>query len=66
MKHTKLKSLIIEMYGSQRNFAIENNMFPSAVSGKVRGSLNFTYQDVITWSRILGIAVEDIGAYFFA
>lgn len=65
MDYSKLRSKIIEKYGSQRRFAKDINKSVQTVSRKMTGEVDFSKSDIIEWSSKLDIDTPEIGIYFF-
>lgn len=64
--YNKLRGRIIEKFGTQENFAKKIGISSNSLSLKMNGKTSFSQADVIQWSELLEIAVDEIGAYFFA
>lgn len=63
--YSKLKGRIIEKFGSQNGFADALGVAFTVVSAKLTGLRAITKNDIIGWSNLLEIPVEEIGVYFF-
>lgn len=63
--YNKLRGKIIEVFGSQREFAKELGMTEQSVTAKLNMRTDFSQGDIIKWCELLGIAHEDINEYFF-
>ena len=61
----KLRGRIVEMYGSQQNFAKEFGVSENTLSLKLNNKVRFTRDDVIKITEMLGIPQDLIGSYFF-
>lgn len=62
---SKLRGRIIEKYGSDANFAEALGILPQQLSPKLTGKTGITKAEIVEWCRLLDIAVEEIGVYFF-
>lgn len=62
----KLRGRIIEKFDTLGSFAKAWGKSASYVSGKLNGSIGFTFSDVAEWQELLDIACEEVGSYFFA
>ena len=63
--YSKLKGLIVEKYGTQSKFAEALGVAPLTVSRKLNGETGFDRDDILIWSKLLDIKIEDISDYFF-
>lgn len=63
--YSKLKGLITEKYGSQRDFAKALKRDDTYVSRYLTGNARFTQAIIALWVEALDIAIADIGLYFF-
>lgn len=63
--YPRIRGRIIELYGSQENFANVIGKSKTSVSQKLNGSSGFSYNDIVLWAKVLKISVDDIGIYFF-
>ena len=63
--YSKLKGRMIEMYGSQRDFAKAIKRNDAYVSRYLNGNGKFTQSVMALWIEALDIALTDIGVYFF-
>ena len=61
----KLKARIFEKFGSQAAFAEALGTSEVLLSRKLVGKTAFTCKDIEKWIKLLDIAREEIGAYFF-
>lgn len=64
--YNKLRGRIVEICGSQAEFAKKIGLSEQMISAKLTGSSKFTQDNIITWSQALDIDQNDIGRYFFA
>lgn len=65
-KYNKLRGRIVEIYGSQVEFAKKIGQSEQIITAKLAGRSSFTQDNIITWSEALDIDQNDIGNYFFA
>lgn len=65
-KYNKLKGRIVEIFGSQREFAKKLSTSEQSVTAKLNEHTQFTQKDIILWSEKLGISENQVGTYFFA
>ena len=71
LKYNRLKGRIVENYDTLTAFAAKiserkgHKIVIQVVSGKLCGSVKFTFEDVLLWSELLDIPLEEIGYYFF-
>ncbi len=63
--YSKLKGRIIELYGTQRNFAKKLGISQNSLSKKLTCKMEFSQKDIIKWSNLLGINKDEYGEYFF-
>lgn len=63
--YLKLKTLIKERYGTQRDFAEAIGASPETVSMKLSGKRWFSQADVERWAGVLGIGKGEYGEYFY-
>ena len=63
--YSKLKGLITEKYGSQRDFAKALKRDDTYVSRYLTGNARFTQAIIALWVEALDIAIADIWLYFF-
>lgn len=63
--YSKLKGRIIELYGTQRNFAKKLGISQNSLSKKLTCKTEFSQKDIIKWSNLLGINKDEYGEYFF-
>lgn len=61
----KLRGKIIEVYGSQKDFAKALGISEQSVTAKLNKRTDFSQGDIIKWCSLLGIAKEEINHYFF-
>ena len=63
--YNKLRGRIIEMYGSQDKFADKLGQSRNSVSKKMNCKTGFSQPDIVKWSLLLNIKVDEYGEYFF-
>ena len=63
--YSKLKGRIVEVYGSQAEFAKAYGISENVLSRKMRNKTRFTSDDIIRMTEMLDIDIADVGAYFF-
>lgn len=63
--YNKLRGRIIEMYGSQDKFADQLNLSKNSMSKKMNCKVGFSQSDIVKWSTLLNISVDEYGEYFF-
>lgn len=61
----KLRGRIIEVFGSQSNFAKAVNRPISFVSMYLNGHKNLDQQSIFKWAKALSIPAGEIDDYFF-
>ena len=66
MGFRKLRGAIREKYGTQELFAAAVCMHPSTLSSKLSGRTEWTRQEIVEVSALLGIPDNQIHEYFFA
>lgn len=64
--YSKLLGKIIELYGSQANFAREMGLSSRSLSLKLNGKIGFKQVEIERACRLLKIKRTDIDKYFFA
>ena len=62
---SKLKGKIVEVFGSQRDFAKAVNKSQAFVSGVLNGKAYLEQRDIVLWASVLGISESEFGPYFF-
>lgn len=65
-KYNKLRGRIVEIYGSQAEFARAIQQSEQIITAKLAGRSSFTQDNIIKWSDALDIDQNEIGSYFFA
>lgn len=63
-RYGRLRSLVLQKYGSFSIFADRLDLSKQTVSNKLCGKIEFTKTDILAWSRLLNIRDEDIPVYF--
>jgi len=64
--YNKLRGRIVEICGTQSEFAKRVGQSEQIITAKLAGRSSFTQENILAWSKILNIDQEDIGVYFFA
>lgn len=64
-KYPRLRGRIVEKYGSYRNFAETWGKSLVTVSKKLNQKTGFSQSDIIEWSSLLDIDLDDIGSFFY-
>ena len=64
-KYSKLKGRIIERYGTQKAFAEAVGVAENTLSLKLNDKVGITREDILTWSDLLGISIDDYGSFYF-
>ena len=64
--YNKLRGRIVEICGTQSEFAKQVGQSEQIITAKLAGRSSFTQENILAWSKILNIDQEDIGVYFFA
>lgn len=65
-EYSKLRGRIVEMFGTQSEFAGKIGASEQTITNKLAGKSQFSQDDIILWCNVLGIAAGDVGDYFFA
>lgn len=63
--YNKLRGRIVEMYGSQRKFAEKLGQSNNSVSKKMNCKTEFSQEDIVQWSELLGVNKDEYAEYFF-
>ena len=63
--YSKLKGLITEKFGSQRNFAKAIGFKETTLSMKLQGKSHFSQSDITRICKCCDISLQDVGDYFF-
>ena len=64
--YNKLRGKIVEIYGSQSEFAKAMKWSEKTLSLKLNGKVPWKQTDIMTAVQILGLSESDIQDYFFA
>ena len=64
--YNKLRGKIVEIYGSQIEFAKAMKWSEKTLSLKLNGKVTWKQTDIMTAVQILGLSESDIQDYFFA
>lgn len=63
--YNKLRGKIVEVFGTQDNFAKKLGISTNALSRKLNNKISLSQKEVIQWAELLGICEKDYKAYFF-
>lgn len=63
--YNKLRGRIVELFGTQANFASALETSTQVVSEKLNCKKGFSQKDIEKWSKLLKIEVLEYGLYFF-
>lgn len=63
--YNKLRGRIVELFGTQANFANALETSTQVVSEKLNCKKGFSQKDIEKWSKLLEIEVLEYGLYFF-
>lgn len=63
--YSKLKGRIIELYGSQENFAKVLGLTSISVSRKLKCRTEFSQSDIEKWAELLNIKREEYLDFFY-
>lgn len=63
--YNKLKGRIIELYGTQGNFARKMGTSQNSISKKLNCKTEFSQKDITEWSMLLNVEKDKYGEYFF-
>lgn len=66
MNRQRIKGRIVELFGSQQNFAQHIGQTEQTISKKLRGKAAFSQEDIIRWCEALQIPASEVGEIFFA
>lgn len=64
--YNKLRGRIVEIYGSQTEFAKAMKWSERTLSLKMNGKIPWKQTDIVNAVRLLGLSESDIQEYFFA
>ena len=65
VNYSKLEGRIVERFGNRKNFAAALGISANSMSRKLRGKQAFSQKDILKSAELLGIAVDELGEYFF-
>lgn len=65
LKYAKLRGRIVEMYGNNERFREALGISKVSISKKLNGLTGFSQSDILKWSELLKIDINDVGIYFF-
>lgn len=63
--YNKLKGRIVELYGTQGNFAKELGISKNSMSKKLTGRTEFSQSDIERWAELLKIGKGEYEEHFF-
>lgn len=63
--YSLLKGKIKEKYDTNKDFAKVLDMSESTISYKLSNKVGFSQEEIMSWSMLLSIPVEEINKYFF-
>ncbi|MDE7131320.1 MAG: DUF739 family protein [Lachnospiraceae bacterium] len=63
--YNKLKGRIVELYGTQVNFAKKLGISKNSISKKLTGKTEFSQSDIEKWAVLLDIERGEYEEYFF-
>lgn len=63
--YCKLKGRIVELYGTQTNFAKKLGISKNSMSKKLTGKTEFSQSNIEQWAELLDIGKGEYGEYFF-
>ncbi len=63
--YRKLRGKIVEVYGTNSNFAKEMGYSERTISLKINGKVDFSQSDIVKMVSLLGLRDKDIPIYFF-
>lgn len=63
--YSKLRGRIVEKYGNMSAFAEAAGITKVSLSLKLNNKLSITKNDIVNWSELLDISLEDMGAFYF-
>lgn len=64
--YNKLRGRIVEIYGSQTEFAKAMKWSERTLSLKMNGKIPWKQTDIVNAVRLLGLSESDIQEYFFS
>lgn len=63
--YNRIRGRIVEIFGSQREFAKAIGLSEQSVTAKLNGRTDLSQDDILKWSEALRLEATDIGSYFF-
>jgi len=63
--YNKIRGKIVEVFGSQREFAKAIGLSEQSVTAKLNGRTDLSQDDILKWADALNLEASDIGNYFF-
>lgn len=63
--YSKLRGRIVEKYGTLGAFAQVAGITEVALSRKMNNKMSITRDDMIRWSELLDISLDDYGVFYF-
>lgn len=64
-RYPKLRGRIVEKFGTIDNFGKNLDISIVSISKKLNGTTGFSQADIIEWSKLLEIEMNEVGNYFF-
>lgn len=64
-KYNKLRGRIVEICGTQAEFAKKINLTEQSLTAKLAGRIKFSQDEILRWCEVLDIDLNEIGVYFF-
>lgn len=64
--YSKLRGRIVEKFGSIEAFSGKTKVSYISVSKKLNNKAPISRDDMIEWSRLLDIPIEEYGVFYFA
>ena len=64
-KYNKLRGRIVEICGTQTEFAKKIGLTDQSLTAKLAGRIKFSQEDILKWCEVLNIDLDEIGVYFF-
>lgn len=65
-EYSKLRGRIVEKYGTIEAFSESAGLSIISISKKLNNKVGISREDIIKWSELLDIQMEEYGAYFFS
>ena len=63
--YSKLRGRIVEKFGSIKDFSSNVSVSYIAVSKKLNNQIPISRADMMEWSELLGIPLEEYGVFYF-